>query len=179
MEGVIGVVTTFAGNFAPRTWAFCNGQQLTVSQNQALFSIIGNKFGGDGQTYFNLPDLRGRAPVGAGNGQGITPYQLGQASGTDALNLTVANLPAHTHSGNVAFSLRCDNSSSGSSTPDFSFPNQLANSYAPVPTGTMQAPAYNNPQVAIAGASAPVPFRSPYLALNFIICLTGIYPTRD
>jgi microcystin-dependent protein len=178
MEGVIGVVTTFAGNFAPKTWAFCNGQQLTVSQNQALFSIIGNAFGGDGRTTFNLPDLRGRAPVGVGNGANITPYQLGQASGVDNLTLSVANLPSHTHSGNVAFSIRCDNSTSGSSTPDFSFPNQLTNSYAPVPTGVMQTPAYNNPSIAIAGTSVPVPCRSPYLALNFIICLTGIFPSR-
>jgi microcystin-dependent protein len=178
MEGVIGVVTTFAGNFAPNTWAFCNGQQLTVSQNQALFAIIGNTFGGNGQTTFNLPDLRGRAPVGTGAGQNITPYQLGQAAGADHLNLTAANLPTHTHSGNVSFSLRCDNSSSGSPTPDFSFPNQLANAYAPAPTGVMQAPVYNNPSIAIAGANAPLPFRSPYMALNFIICLMGIYPTR-
>ncbi|MET0461851.1 MAG: tail fiber protein [Chitinophagaceae bacterium] len=179
MEGVIGVVTAFAGNFAPKTWAFCNGQQMIVSQNQALFSIIGNKFGGDGQTTFNLPDLRGRAPVGAGTGQNITPYQLGQASGVDQLKLTVDNLPVHTHSGNVSFSLRCDNSSSGSPTPDFSFPNELADSYAPAPTGVMQPPAYNNPVLANAGASGEVPNRSPYLTLNFIICLMGIYPTRS
>ncbi len=179
MEGVIGVVTTFAGNFAPKDWAFCNGQQLTISANQALFSIIGNSFGGDGTANFNLPDLRGRAPVGTGNGQNITPYQLGQPNGVDNLTLTVANLPSHTHSGNVAFALRCDNSSSGSPTPDFSYPNQLSNSYANMPTGVMQSPAYNDPSIAIAGTSAPVPCRSPYLALNFIICLTGIYPSRS
>src|SRR4051794_30340022 len=93
----IGQISLFGGNFAPRGWAFCNGQLLAVSQNTALFSILGTTYGGNGQTTFALPDLRGRVPVHFGQGPGLSPYQLGEVGGTETTTLNVNQLPPHTH----------------------------------------------------------------------------------
>src|SRR5438067_3503009 len=87
----------FAGNFAPKNWAFCAGQILPIAQNTALFSLIGTTFGGNGQTTFALPDLRGRYPIGAGQGPGLANYDLGQVGGTENITLTIGNMPAHSH----------------------------------------------------------------------------------
>ncbi|MGC4087610.1 MAG: tail fiber protein [Polyangiaceae bacterium] len=97
MEPFIGMIIVFAGNFAPRGWALCNGQLLPIAQNTALFSILGTTYGGDGRTTFALPDLRGRVPVHPGQGPGLSNYSLGQVSGTETVTLTTQNLPAHTH----------------------------------------------------------------------------------
>ena len=96
-EGFIGEITLFAGNFAPRGWALCDGQLLPVSQHDALFSILGTTYGGDGETTFGLPDLRGRVAIGAGAGPGLTPRRLGQKSGVEGVTLSVAEMPGHTH----------------------------------------------------------------------------------
>ena len=98
MEGTMATIVMFAGNFAPRTWALCQGQLLAISSNSALFSLLGVTYGGDGRTTFGLPDLRGRVPVGTGSGPGFTNRLLGARSGVEYNNLTVAHLPAHTHS---------------------------------------------------------------------------------
>ena len=94
MEGYIGQIMMFGGNFAPRDWALCNGQLLPISQNSALFSILGTTYGGDGRTNFALPDLRGRAPVHAGNGPGLTTRSLGQKSGSETNSLSENQMPA-------------------------------------------------------------------------------------
>ena len=96
-EGMIGEVRLFAGNFAPRTWAFCEGQLLAISSNTALFSILGTTYGGDGRTTFGLPDLRGRSAVGPGNGPGLRSYRLGQRGGEEYKTLNITNLPIHSH----------------------------------------------------------------------------------
>ena len=96
-EGFIGEIAPFAGNFAPRGWALCDGQLLALSQNGALFSILGTTYGGDGRTTFGLPDLRGRVAIGAGTGPGLTPRPLGQKSGVERVTLTEAKMPGHTH----------------------------------------------------------------------------------
>lgn len=125
---IMGTVTTFAGNFAPLNWAFCNGQILPISQNQALFSILGTTYGGDGRSTYGLPDLRGRAIVHAGSGNGLSPKKLGQFSG---LETSYASEPG-----------------------DFQTTN-----------GTGTASGANNMQ--------------PYTAINYIICVNGIYPSRS
>src|SRR3954466_13993392 len=93
----IGQISLFGGNFAPRGWAFCNGQLLAISQNTALFSILGTTYGGNGQTTFALPNLRGRMAIGAGTGPGLGAVQLGEQGGTSSVTLTLSNLPAHAH----------------------------------------------------------------------------------
>lgn len=97
MEGYIAQIILFAGTFAPRGWAFCQGQILSISQNTALFSLLGTTYGGNGQTTFALPDLRGRAPIGTGQGPGLSSISLGQMAGTENVTLLITQLPAHTH----------------------------------------------------------------------------------
>src|SRR6478672_10112699 len=96
-EPFLAEIIMFAGNFAPRGWAFCQGQILSIAQNTALFSLLGTTYGGNGQTTFALPDLRGRVPVGTGQGPGLSNYDLGQVSGSESVTLTVSQMPAHNH----------------------------------------------------------------------------------
>src|SRR3984885_13554508 len=93
----VAEIRMYAGNFAPKGWAMCNGQLLPISQNTALFSLLGTQFGGNGQTTFALPDLQGRVPINFGQGPGLTPYQVGESGGELAHTLTTAEIPAHTH----------------------------------------------------------------------------------
>jgi microcystin-dependent protein len=97
MDEYIGTISLFAGNFAPKNWALCNGQILYIQQNNALFAILGITYGGDGKTTFALPDLRGRVPIGVGQGTGLTNRELGKVGGEEAVTLTTAQIPSHTH----------------------------------------------------------------------------------
>ena len=172
MEGYIAQIIMFAGNFAPRTWAFCQGQVVSIAQNTALFSLLGTTYGGNGQTTFNLPDLRGRVPVGTGTGPGLPNVQLGESAGVPNQTLLVTNMPAHNHTLN-AFSEAGD-----SGAPQG---NLLANSgatdreYRTTGTGVaMGATAIGN-----AGGSQPISIMQPYLGMNYVICLQGIFPSRN
>ncbi|MEP6262888.1 MAG: tail fiber protein [Gillisia sp.] len=180
MEPFIGEIILFGGNFAPKGWAFCNGQILPISQNTALFSIIGTMYGGDGSTTFGLPDLRGRAPIHAGNGPGLSPVHIGEKGGIENVTLTVSHMPAHTHGLNVS------NTEGTTSTPvgnypavsqyqaDRSSPVVPVNSYGNSPNEKM-APS----TVDVQGGNMAFNIRNPYLAVNYIIALNGVYPTRD
>lgn len=177
MDPFIGQIILFAGDFAPRGWALCNGQLLTVSQNDALFSILGTTYGGDGKTTFALPDLRGRVPLGAGNGPGLTPRPLGQAVGTESHALTGDNVPPHTHPLLAAAGPGTEPSPAGASLGTFG-------TSAP-PSGPYSADA---PSLAMAegciGANTgerggDIPLVQPSLSMNYIIATVGIYPSRS
>ncbi len=112
-EPFVGEIRMFAGNFAPRGWAFCDGQLLAVSQNDALFSLLATVYGGDGRTTFGLPDLRGRIPIHAGTGPGLSPRRLGAKFGTEEETLTVNQLPSHSHTLQVSTAAATQNSPSG------------------------------------------------------------------
>lgn len=174
-EPYLGEISLFAGNFAPRGWAFCNGQLLAISQNTALFSILGTTYGGNGQTTFALPDLRGRAPLSAGQGPGLSDYQLGEAGGQETVTLLSAQIPAHTHSLN-AFNDKGDQSLPGNNVPavvvDSS--NGTANAYTASSANTVMSPT----AIGATGGNQPHENRQPYLALNYIIALEGIFPSR-
>jgi microcystin-dependent protein len=180
MEGMIGEIRMFGGNFPPRNWAFCDGQLLAISQNDALFSIIGTIYGGDGRTTFGLPDLRGRAAIGPGNGPGLPQYRLGERGGQVELNLTAQNLPSHAHT------LNASNAAGTGSNPAGNFP---AVSQVQVERGgeSLEVKAYGtapNSQMAgntIGNTGGGVPFgvRNPCLGAYYIICLVGIYPSRS
>lgn len=180
MEGILAFVTCFGGNFAPRGWAFCSGQILPIAQNQALFSLLGTTYGGNGQTTFALPDLRGRTVVSAGQGPGLSNYTLGERTGSEAVTLLLNNMPAHVHNGPANFKLDADVNPGTDPAPDFNYPGNFNNAYAPSPTNgiAMQAPAYTG-TIGNAGGGQPFSVLSPYLGVNYIICLQGIFPSRN
>jgi microcystin-dependent protein len=178
MEGVLAVVTCFAADFAPKNWALCSGQILQISTNQALFSLLGTTYGGNGIQTFGLPDLRGRTPVSAGQGPGLSNYNLGQVTGAESVTLTTPNLPSHIHTGPVTLQLQADSNPGSSTSVEFAYPAGLNGAYAAAPNGTMVAPAYAA-TIGPTGNNQPVSILSPYLAINYIICLYGIFPSRN
>ncbi|MCH7399436.1 tail fiber protein [Belliella sp. DSM 107340] len=180
MEPLIGQIMMFAGNFAPRGWAFCEGQLLPISSNTALFSILGTIYGGDGRTTFALPDLRGRAPIHKGQGPGLSNISLGEVGGTEQVSLTVLNMPAHSHGMNASSDAGTSTSPSGNVPAAAQFqesrqsPITNVNSYNNSPNTKMAPNA-----VSAEGGNMPFFNRNPFLAMNYIIALQGIYPSRD
>ena len=178
-EPFIAEIKMFAGNFAPRGYAFCDGAILPISQNQALFSLLGTTYGGDGRTTFALPDLRGRTAIHPGTGPGLSAYRLGQAGGAEQVTLTVNQMPSHNHS--VSATLRGTNTAGDSSVPGG---NTLASKsrtdiyQTAAPDVDMQAGSVAVSQ-ANAGGGQAHENRMPYLAINHIIALQGIYPSRN
>lgn len=168
-EPFVAEIRIFAGNFAPRGWAFCNGQLLPVSQNTALFSLIGTTYGGDGRSTTALPDLQGRAPMHPGRGPGLTARRLGQRGGTETVTLSEAQLPNHSHSMEVSVEdgERRDPSGSyfGRGNAIYANPSNTASMASQSLPNTGGSQAHNNLQ--------------PYLAMNFIIALVGLYPSRS
>ena len=174
MEPFIGEIRMFAGNFAPRSWAFCDGQLLAVSQNDALFSLLGTIYGGDGRTTFGLPDLRGRVPIHMGQGPGLPSYPIGRKSGQEQVTLTTAQLPAHSHSYGAATGGGTANSPIGS-LPAGSGSTPL---YQPsASTGSLQA--MSNLSLQNTGGSQPHANIMPFLCIHFIVALFGVYPSRS
>ena len=169
-EPFLGEISMFAGNFAPRGWAYCNGQLLLISQNSALFSILGTNYGGDGRTTFALPDLRGRVPVGVGRGPGLSIYANGQRGGSEDNTIAVNNMPAHTHS--VSLGAK-EEGNTDDPNGAFVAGNGMTS------FGTTSDITLASATTASEGAGQSVNNRQPYLAINFIIALQGIYPSRS
>jgi len=173
MEEYIGAIQIFAGNFAPRGWAFCEGQILQISQNAALFSILGTTYGGNGTSTFALPDLRGRMPIGMGAGPGLTPRFLGEKDGAESVTLSVAQIPSHAHTYNALSGNRETTDPTGNFLGVAPGPW-----YARKDAGDTLLP-MGTDAVAPAGGSQPHNNMPPYLGLSFIICLQGIFPPRS
>jgi microcystin-dependent protein len=170
----IGEIRMVGFNFAPYQWALCNGQLLSISQNTALFSLLGTQFGGDGRTTFGLPNLQGVAPMHQGDGAGLTPRVMGETGGESAVTLLQTQLPPHRHLPQAAGS--SDAKAPGPSTIFGDGGRGKGDAYAPV---TGNTPATMNPQaVGITGGSHPHNNLPPYLVANFVIALVGIFPTR-
>ncbi|CAL2093040.1 phage tail protein [Tenacibaculum sp. 190524A05c] len=198
-EPFIGEIRMFAGNFAPRNWAFCDGQLLAINSNTALFSILGTQYGGDGRTTFALPDLRGRVAISAGRGPGLQDYRQGPGFGAEFRTLTQAQMPNHTHaasfngtggSATIAIPAVADAGANGE--PDESqhlatgeFSNQEVQIYSSDEADTTLKPflapvtAAGTVTVGQAGASQSFDNRQPYTVVRYIICLQGIYPSRS
>lgn len=170
----LGEITIFAGNYAPQGWAFCNGQLLPIAQNTALFAILGTTYGGDGINNFALPDLRGRAPVGAGIGPGLSPYTLGEMGGSETTTLLSNQNPIHNHSVGASTSQGTTNTPgtgvylAKASTPD----RQEVNIYTTVAPNTTLGVG----STGTFGNSQPFNIRQPYLTVNYIISLNGVFP---
>ena len=170
----VGEIRMFCGDFEPRGWAFCSGQLLPISQNTALFSLLGTNFGGDGRSTFGLPNLVARMPLHAGGsaGPGQTPRTVGESGGAASVALLTAEMPAHSHGLNAALS-----PTTGS--PDASVSLAPTSNGAPVYRSPSSPKAMAAPTLAAAGGSQAHNNRQPYLAVNFIIALQGIFPPRN
>lgn len=160
----------FAGNFAPRGWAFCDGQLLAISQNDALFSLFGTIYGGNGQTTFGLPDLRGRVPIHAGTGPGLSPRSIGARGGAEQVTLTTNQLPAHSHTLRASPDAATDTSPAGKT-------------FAQVAGGDLYgsinpAAAFDATAIDTTGGSQSHTNLMPFLCVHFIVALFGIYPSR-
>lgn len=187
MDPFLGQIIMFGGNFAPRGWAFCDGQLLPIAQNDALFSILGTVYGGDGRTTFGLPDLRGRIAMHAGNGPGLSDVRIGQKGGRENVTLTINELPNHGHNhgtlagqstipcneedgnSNEAVGKTLGNAEAG--TPYNS--DAADNTLASIGTVTITGNTGN------AGGGRSFEIRNPYLGVNYIIALQGVYPSRS
>jgi microcystin-dependent protein len=168
----VAEIRMFAGNFAPRSWAFCNGQLMSISQNTALFSLLGTFYGGDGKSNFALPNLQGSVPVHMGQGPGLTDRVLGETGGTQTVTLLSSEIPAHNHP------VRCSSQPADQPSPGgFVWamePTGLVNPYTSGPPNVPMANLAGN-----AGGNQPHNNLMPYLVVNFIIALNGVFPARN
>lgn len=176
-DAMLGEIRMFAGTYAPRGWAFCDGRILSISGNQELYSLLGTTYGGNGRTNFALPDLRGRVSIGAGRAPGLSSYRPGMKGGSETVRLNVNQMPAHSHPAEVTVNASSEEGNSAVPTK---------NVWAKTPEGS---PGYSttsntamggavNVTVGQVGGGQPYENRSPYQVINFIISLEGYYPSR-
>jgi len=173
MDVYIGTILLFAGNYPPLGWMFCAGQLLSITQNQALFAVLGTMYGGNGTTNFALPDLRGRVPVGVGQGIGLSTVEINQQGGAETVTLTPNQMPIHSHLLNAA-------STQTSATP-------IGNLPAPVPGDESNLAAFGSDvagqmaanAITAAGQGQAHENRQPYLGLNYIIAVQGLFPPHE
>lgn len=168
----IGEIKLVPYNFAPTGWALCHGQLISIAQNTALFSLLGTMYGGNGQTTFALPDLRGRVPIHTGQGPGLSPYTQGEAGGEPTHTVTMAEMPVHSHTVGVSSAV------GASAIPIGSYPAvataATGNSYGAVANGSMHAES-----IRAFGQNVPHNNLQPYLGLNYVIALQGVFPPRN
>lgn len=194
MQPFLGEIRMFAGNFAPRGWAICAGQLIPISQNSALFSLLGTMYGGDGRTTFKLPDLRSRVPIGVGQGPGLSNYQQGAIGGAEYITLTATQIPAHNHSVSGGTVIGSGTMLAYSETGNSSDPSgrRLANSGSfdteYIDSGTSVPMAANSVEIAgsvtgittnLTGGSQEHYNIQPFTTVQFIIAMQGLYPSRS
>jgi len=182
VEPYLANVTIFGGNFAPRGWMFCQGQLLAIAAYDALFALIGTTYGGDGQTTFALPDLRSRVAVHPGQGQGLSFYTLGQMGGVENVTLLSSNIPPHNHSVLTLSGSPGGNTSAGTTDdPTNAVPANTggSNNYNGSDSGITLGVSACTATTPIAGGNQPFSVISPYLAMNYIIAVEGIFPSRN
>jgi microcystin-dependent protein len=176
-DAYTGEIRLFAGNYAPLNWEFCNGKILNVSQNTTLYSIIGNRYGGDGQRTFALPNLNGAAPMGQGTGPGLTPRDVGEPVGTANVTLLSTEMPAHIHVPTAVTNV------GNSESPANNYWGELAPSGRPPAARPLYDATSNVTMsplaIGVTGGSLPHNNMQPYLVLNYIICLQGVFPQRS
>ena len=175
MDPYLGSLLLVPYNFAPKGWMLCQGQLLPISQYTALFSLLGTSFGGDGRSTFALPDLRGRVPISSGQAPGLQPYSLGQHGGAESATLGVNQLPAHNHNMNTVSGPANSTNPAGHFLAESAGGAVSSGTYASTHPNSM----LNASAISPTGGGHPVDIRQPYLTLNWIIAVQGIYPSRD
>lgn len=193
-EAFVGQIQPFGFNFAPRGWAQCNGQLIAINSNTALFSLLGTFYGGNGQTTFGLPDLRGRVPMHFGSGPGLTPYPIGAKGGLEGVTLTQNQMPTHTHVANASgftVTFPASTSDATTDTPSTSVklsktagvnrgdPGSKIYSTGTADTNLGEYPASGTITNSNTGGSLAHENRQPFLAINYCICQVGLYPSRN
>jgi len=201
MEPFIGQIIMFAGNFAPRDWAFCDGELLPISQNQSLYSILGITYGGDGRTTFGLPDFRGRVPIGQGQGNGLTTRRMGEQIGIEEVTLSTAQMPIHSHAAKTTISgssvtakLKASSAEGTTNVPlnnYLAMPTNIARSSVNMYGSSADVEMANDAiKIDVSGLSAETTVNQtggnsahnniqPSLVMNYIICVNGVYPSRS
>lgn len=178
MDAYIGEIRIFAGLYAPEDWAYCDGSKLTIANNEALYSLIGTTYGGDGVANFGLPDLRGRLPLGIGQGPGLSAHTIGQTGGTEAVTLSEAQLPVHAHALNA--STATSTTTTVGPTVTFATPTGGCTFYTNPPSKDPAKQAtLSSRTCGFSGSNGAYDNRMPYLSMNYIICLRGNYPNFD
>lgn len=180
-EPFLGEIRMVGFNFAPRGWAFCQGQIMAIAQNTALFSLLGTTYGGNGQTTFGLPDLRGRSPVGTGQGPGLSTVTLGEVAGSENVSLLTTNMPMHNHATSVEVAgVAATPTTVPSATNNVLGASGGGQGQASIWSTTLATPVPIAGVVSgMAGGSQPFAIRNPYLGINFVIALQGIFPSRN
>lgn len=179
MEGTIGEIRIFAGNFAPLYWSFCNGSPLSISEYTALYALIGTTYGGDGVQTFNVPDLRSRIPVGTGQGPGLPQMILGHVGGAETAVMSSNQMPAHTHMGTGTVSIPAYSQADSTGSPTNAELAGLTGAYSTETADTNLKTETSTVNLATAGQGMPFSIIQPYTSVNYIICVEGIFPTRN
>jgi microcystin-dependent protein len=172
MDGYVGEIKMFAGTFAPLNWVFCSGQMLPISAYNTLFALIGTQFGGDGTTTFGVPDLRGRIPIGAGTGPGLSSRTPGNKGGAETVTLTINQLPSHTHN------VKCDTTTtSPTNTPLNNLPAVMSSGtgYGPTVSASIMKSDMLNPT----GSGQQHDNMPPWGCINYIMCAEGLWPPQN
>ncbi len=186
-DPTLGEIAMFGANWAPRNWALCNGQLLPISSNSALFSILGTTYGGDGRTTFALPNLQSRVPRGQGTGPGLNPVSIGEASGYEQVTLSVANMPSHTHPHTHTATVHAEARLGDENSPGdniFALAPNGTNIYHDIDDGRQDIFMHANTVTLStdstpAGGNVPIGVMNPWLGVNFIIALQGMFPSRS
>lgn len=181
-EPFIGEVKLFGFNFAPKGYATCQGQILSIAQNTALFSLLGTTYGGNGTTTFALPDLQGRVPIGQGQGPGLPYYSMGEVAGTPTTTLLTSNIPPHVHTLNsVRVQVKASSANAGEQSADGTFPaTTTGNTYADTATANLfTGGTVVSGTTDITGGGQAFSIMNPYLCMNYSIALQGIFPSRN
>jgi len=180
MEEYIGMIKLFGGPTAPNGWMFCQGQPLEITANPALYSILGTRYGGDGKTNFCLPDLRGRMPVGAGTGNGLTPVTVAETGGSANATLNAANIPPHTHNVTGSVQLMMVDLPANIPSPVGNYPAQTGdNTYSTAPGAEFSGGLEVNLAAGASGSTSQFSVMPPYTGVNFMICVNGFFPQSN
>jgi microcystin-dependent protein len=189
MEAFLAMIMLWPCNFAPNGWAFCAGQLLSIAQNTALFSLLGTTYGGNGTTTFALPDLRGRVPLGVGQGPGLSNYDLGEVAGTENVTLLITQMPQHLHAISLSVSISASNAKATTSAPsagsslaavyDVSNDSPIAGYNTTAPNTTLNVGSTGvSGNTGLTGGNQPFSIMQPFLGLNYCIAMVGIFPSR-